>query len=215
MEGEQTFRNIRIQSDSIGLIKNLEKLCYSYRAHEYIPLGAWDAIDKLTLLRQPVDVYEVKHYETFRSVVEMCKAGGINFATMCTANTNMALNNLRQEGKITTTGSYEDGAYFKLTNDQRIAVDKMAEDICLSVRFLSLSSNRLHSASKQELRNDMVKGEDKYPRTIVATLRILQYHDLPGKQVNDRKSKKSRSEKAFAQRDDDDGTSNQQKGRVC
>ena len=100
-------------------------------------------------------------------------------------------------------------------------VDKIAEDICLSTRFLSLASDRLHAASKQELRNDMVKGEDKYPRTIAATLRFLQYHNLRGKQPHDKKSHKNRSETAFAQQgdedvdDDDDSAPRQQKSKIC
>ena len=96
----------------------------------------------------------------------------------------------------------------------------MAEEICLSTRFLSLASNTLHAASKQELRNDMVKGEDKYPRTISATLRFLQYHNLRGKQLSNKSNKKGRSETAFAQQDEEDDnegekTPPQNKSKLC
>ena len=94
LEAEETFSNLKNKSDSIGLIKLLEKLCYSYKAHEYTPLGAWNAIDKLSRLIQPEDVHEVQHYEVFRSVIEMCKASGVNFALMCTDNVNTAMKEL-------------------------------------------------------------------------------------------------------------------------
>ena len=69
----------------------------------------------------------------------------------------------------------------------------------------------------------MVKGEDKYPRTIAATLRFLQYHNLRGRGVNDdRKHLKDRSETAFAQVDEDSGSdsekeskSGQRKNKTC
>ena len=191
-------------------MKLLEKICYNCRAHEYTPLGAWDAMDRLSAHRQPDNVHEVKHYESFKSVTEMCKASGINFAVMCSANVNMAIETLSKEGKLADApgaainGTYEKGTYFDLDDDQRKLVDKVVEDMCLSVRFLSLSLDRLHAASKQELQNDMVQGEDKYPRTITATLRFLQYHNLRGKQINDKKIKNPGSETAFTQQGDED-----------
>ena len=224
LESEDTFKDIKNRSDSIALMKLLEKLCYNYKPHEYTPLGAWTALDKLTALVQPDTVHEVKHYETYKSMVEMCKASKINFALLCTENVDMALNKLRSEGKVTTTGLYKEGAYFKLSDDERTLVNRMAEEICLSTRFLSLASNKLHIWSKQELVNDMVKGEDNYPKTITGTLRFLQYHNLRGKPIpSHEKGRKSiGTEIAFAQDDDDERKSDgdaspppNRKSKIC
>ena len=43
----------------------------------------WHFVDKLSNLRQPEDVHEVKHYGKLKFIVEMCKASGFNFALMC------------------------------------------------------------------------------------------------------------------------------------
>ena len=118
LESEDTFAEIKRKSDSIGLIKLLESLCYNFKPHEYTPLGAWTALDKLTALVQPETVHEVKHYETYKSVIEMCKASKVNFALLCTDNIDMSMNTLRNEGKITTTGTYANGDYFKLTDPE-------------------------------------------------------------------------------------------------
>ena len=66
----------------------------------------------------------------------------------------------------------------------------------------------------------MVKGEDKYPRTIAATLRFLQYHNLRGKAPSGKDGKKARNKTAFAQQgeadnDDDDKTLVQTKSKIC
>ena len=105
---------------------------------------------------------------------------------------------------------------------ERKAVDMVAEESCLATLFLSLASDKLHANSKQELRNDMVKGEDKYPRTIASTLRFLQYHNLRGKPITPPtgKLKKLRSETAFTQADEDneeekDKTPPQKKSSIC
>ena len=203
---KSTFERLKNAADSIGLIKLLEKLCYSYKPHEFTPLGAWSAMDKLTVLVQPDTMHEVKHYETCKSVVEMCKASKVNFALMCTENINLAMETLRDDNKITTPGTYDDGGYFNLSTTERPLVDSMAEEICLSTRFLSLASDRLHYWSKQELVNDMVKGKDNYPRTIAGTLRFLQYHNLRGKTVpsNEKGRKPHKNEVVFAQDDDDE-----------
>ena len=38
LEGDDSFPPIKLASDSIGLIKILERICYSYQSHEYPPL---------------------------------------------------------------------------------------------------------------------------------------------------------------------------------
>ena len=224
LESEDTFSNIKETSNSIELMKLIEKLCYNYKPHEYTPLGAWTALDKLTALIQPDTVHEVKHYETYKSTVEMCKASKVNFAMICTENIDMAMTTLRNNGKITTTGSYADGAYYRLNDIERPLVDSMAEEICLSTRFLSLASNKLHMWSKQELVNDMVKGDDNYPKTIAGTLRFLQYHNLRGKTIpsNEKGQKLFKNEIAFAQDDDnedkleiDSPPSTHKKSKIC
>lgn len=161
VEADEIFYNIKEKSDSIVLIKLLEKVCYSYRAHECTPLGALDVLDITTGMHQPDDVHEVRHYESFKLIAEMCKANGINFAVICSANVNIAIKTLYEKNKISCKRTYEDGTYFKLSNENRKLVDKVAKEICLSTRFLSLASNKLHAAGKQALRNDMVKGEQQ------------------------------------------------------
>lgn len=138
-------------------------------------------MDRLTKAHHPDGISEAKHHESFKTIVEVCKARGINFSVMCSANVDMAIKILHKEGKISKRGSYKDGMYFKLTDDERKLVDSMAEEIYLSTRFLSLSSNMLHAASKQELPNDLIKGGDKYSRTIAKTITFLQYHNLRNK----------------------------------
>ena len=96
LEADDSYAAIKESSNSIELIKLLEKICYSYMAHEFIPLGAWDAIDKLSAMKQPDDVHEVKHYESFRSVTDMCKASTVNFALMCTANVDLAITTIKK-----------------------------------------------------------------------------------------------------------------------
>ena len=195
-----------MKSDSIALIKVIERICYNYQSHEFAPLSGWDSLDRVTAVRQPEDVLESEHYEKYKTIIEVCKASGIKFSVMCSANVDMAIKLLKLAGEMSTSGTYKDGTYFKLTKDERKLVDKKAEGICLATRFLSLSSNKLHSQSKQESKNNLIKGDDKYPRTITATLNFLQYHSLWNNNTSTRihSPNPNRIETAFAQ----DGTKN-------
>jgi len=83
-------------------------------------------------------------------------------------------------GKIRKESTYKDGTCFVLDLDKRKPAENHEEEICLATRFLSMSSDKLHSQSKQELKNDLVKGDDKYLRSITAALKVLQYHSLHG-----------------------------------
>ena len=110
----------------------------------------------------------------------MYTASGINFSVLCSANVDVAIEVLNKQNKISVTGTYKYGTCFVFSKDDRVLVDAMAEDICLSTRFLLLASNELHSSSKQELKNGIIKGDDKYPCTITGTIAFLQYHSLRG-----------------------------------
>ena len=78
----------------------------------------------------------------------------------------------------------------------------MSEEICLSTRFLSLASNKLYSVSKQELKNELIKGDENYPRTITSTITFIQYHTLRGKEYLYDRYKGSRLEANFSQQGD-------------
>jgi len=90
----------------------------------------------------------------------------------------MVIKDLHDKWKISKDETYKDGIYSVLSTAKRNLVDKMAKDICLSIRFLSLSCDDIRSRSKQELKTDMLKGDNKYPRMMAATLHFLQYRDL-------------------------------------
>lgn len=75
----------------------------------------------------------------------------------------MVIKILHKQKTITNNGLYKDGTYFELLDEGRVLVDDMVEEIYLSTRFIFLSSNKLHSASIHELKNDLIKRDDKYP----------------------------------------------------
>ena len=204
LEANDSFLPIKISSDSIGLIKLLECICYNYQSHEYPPLGGWESLDRLAKTTQSDKMFEIKHHEIFKTTVEVCKASGINFSLMCTANVDMAIKALNKAGKITKSGTYKDGVYFDMSEDERKLVENMAEEICLSTRFLSLLSKKIHGESKQELKNDLVKGGDKYPRTISNTINFLQYHSLRNRITTIIDRDTSRPETAFLQEGEDE-----------
>jgi len=63
-----------------------------------------------------------------------------------------------------------------LNTSTRELVNERAEEIFIATRMLLLASNKKFAASKQELKNDLVKGKDNYPRTITNMLNFLDTH---------------------------------------
>ena len=51
------FDVIKEEADSIKLLKTIEQICYNYQLHEYPPLGAWEASDRLGKAIQPENVH--------------------------------------------------------------------------------------------------------------------------------------------------------------
>ena len=67
LEGLSTYASIDDTSDSIALMKILERTCYSYQSHEYPPLEAWESIDRLSSLKQLELVSESEYHEKFKN----------------------------------------------------------------------------------------------------------------------------------------------------
>ena len=72
-----------------------------------------------------------------------------------------------------------------------------AEEICISTRLLSLVSQKRYGQSKQELKNDLIKGEMTYPLTISGVLNFLQCHSLTPNQSNSGNQKQPNIKTAF------------------
>ena len=106
-------------------------------------------------------------------MVDVYKASGVNFALLFTHTVVMVVNMLHNEGEISLTGKYKNCVYLKLNDNERELVNDRAEESCIATRLLSLSSNKKFSTSKQELRNDLVKGKDNHPRTVAGVLKYL------------------------------------------
>ena len=114
--------------------------------------------------------------------MEVYKARGVNFVTLCTHNIDSAMKVLVASGIITITSgvtpTYLNGNYFKLNKGDRQRVNAMAEDTCIVIRFLYISSDKLHKASKDELKNDRIKSKHNYPSTFSGVIHLLQHHNL-------------------------------------
>ena len=96
-------------------------------------------------------------------MVEVFKASGVNFPLLCTHMMDMAMKQLHSDGKINSSGLYKDNTHLHLDKAGRGRVNNLAEEICISTRLLSLASDKKYGASKQELKNNLVKGKDNYP----------------------------------------------------
>ena len=144
LDGEIEYAAIKAAPESIGLIKMLEFICYNYQSHEYPPLGAWEALDRLSDTKQPEYVSELDHHEKSKAMVEVCKASGINFALMCTHNIDAAMKKLSKDGSISVSGTYADRTYSGFSEVHTKLVNGVAEEICMLTRFLSLSNDALH-----------------------------------------------------------------------
>ena len=206
---DPNFETVKESADSIGLLKIIECICYNYQPHEYPPLGAWEALDHLGKTYQPETTSEAEHYETIRTLIKVCIASGVNFALMCTHTVDMAMEVIAKDGnlkgtdgaKINTPSKWNDGGYFALDKDSRELVDVKVEEICIATRLLSLSSTKIFGASKQELKNDLIKGKDNYPRTPAAVLSFLQFHKLTGNGSNaSRKANRMQTETGSGRR---------------
>jgi len=188
LESDSEFKKIKDNADSVELLKIIERISYNYQPHEYTPLGAWDDLDKLGRTRQSDEMNESEQFEKFKTVIKVYKVSGIDFPLLCTHTVDISMRTLREEGVNACKGTYKGNtsgkeSYLNLNDVTKALVNERAEDICIVTRLLSLASNKKLVASKQELKNDLVKGKDNYPQTITNMLNFLEKHYLATQKV--------------------------------
>ena len=122
--GAKDFKQVKEAADVIQLLKGIENICYNYQPHEFPPLSAWESLDRLNRAIQPEDMMENYHYEMVKTVVEVCKASGVNFPLLCAHTVDMAFKILHEETALKDDNNdalplqkYSDGDYFKLNDD--------------------------------------------------------------------------------------------------
>ena len=97
------YKLMKDEADSIKLIKTIGKICYNYQPHEYPPLEIFEALDSLDKAIQPENILEADHYEMMKTMVEVCKASGVDYSLLFTHTVDMAVNMLNNEGEISLT----------------------------------------------------------------------------------------------------------------
>ena len=97
---EPSFNKIKQTSDSAGLIKMLDSMCYNYQSYEYPPLGTYEAFDLLQKNIQPNEVDEAKYYKSVKKPVEVCKASRVNSSVLCSYNVDMTMKQVHDSGDI-------------------------------------------------------------------------------------------------------------------
>ena len=56
----------------------------------------------------------------------------------------MTINMRNGSKEMNTVGTYKYGTYFKLSDNDRKRDDEISEEVCLTIQFLSRSSNKIH-----------------------------------------------------------------------
>ena len=70
------------------------------------------------------------------------------FNIIWSVNVDMAITSPSKSGDMANQGTYKDGTYFELNQDERSMMNEKVEEVCLATRFLSFSNNKLYSQSK-------------------------------------------------------------------
>jgi hypothetical protein len=79
IDGQEDFATIQAQSDAIGLLKIIKKICFNYRAEKFMPLSAVIAIQAAYTTRQPETMPAVEWHEHFKNLVTAAEACGGTF----------------------------------------------------------------------------------------------------------------------------------------
>eukprot|EP00957_Ditylum_brightwellii_P211200 15365881-Ditylum_brightwellii.AAC.1 len=160
LDSEATYETISTSSNLLGLLKLLRSICFNYQSQKYSFLAVHMAMRAFYLLHQKegetVETY-LENFQHHKDVVEHCGGSIGNHKGL---NEEM----LHAAGVADTSTA---------TNEQKTKALTDAKEAYLAISFLASANRGRYGKLLEELHNDHLKGNGKYPITLVAAHKLL------------------------------------------
>ena len=158
LEGMNTHLTIKSQSDGIGLIQEIKTVCFQFQKQKHDAVAMHLSKRKFYSLAQG-SLDTVEYYEKFENVISVLESNGGEIG----GDQALIQSQLASLGLSVTSAS----------DAERKAARQAARQQYLAVAFLMGADRNRYGLLIQDLENDFIQGNDKYPKTLIDAYHLL------------------------------------------
>jgi len=161
LEAIPNHASIAAARDVIGLLRNIKTATFSFQSQKYEPHALHEAKRRFYLMSQGKGVSCQNYFESFQNAVEVLEyCGGeigtdIGLVERALASLNVTLDTATPE-QLALSKDYAKQAY-------------------LACAFLLGADRNRFGKLIEDTENDYVKGQDRYPKTVLAAFNLMIY----------------------------------------
>jgi hypothetical protein len=158
-EAHDLFVGVALDGDGLGLLKIIKGVAFKFQSQKYLPHALHEAMKRLYNCNQGKFATTQAYLEHFRNVVDVVLEIGGSIA-----GHDGVLSAVIAEGTILI----ED-----MTAEQLLAATETATQRSLAMAFLLGCDRTRYSRLLEDLENDFLQGQNKYPKTVSDTYTLL------------------------------------------
>jgi hypothetical protein len=156
----QDYKTVKENSDPIGLLKLIKKICYSYQTEQFQVLAMIRAVKQVFSITQGHKETNIDYLDRFKNRMAVAKSCGAEFLFLGVLN-------------FISVETYH-RKYDTLTSQVEIAnVQTLPQEVVESTLYLDSANKTRYGNIMKDLENDYLKDRDNFPRDIVSTQSLL------------------------------------------
>lgn len=159
VEAHETFAGVSSTGDGLGLLRLIKGVAFQFQSQKYLPHALHEALKRYYNCAQGKFATTQVYLEHFQNVIAVVTESGGSIAGHAGVEDTIV-----SEGNI----NIED-----MTDDQRKELTEKATERSTAVAFMLGCDRTRYGRLIEDLENDYLQGENKYPKTISEAYNLL------------------------------------------
>ena len=159
IEAEEGFATMSAENDGLLLLKTIKNITYRYQSQKYCPHSLFESKKRFFTQSQGRTMTTQQYHIQFQNTVDVIKHSGGNIG-----------DDLGVEQMVLADKKKEKGS---MTGAEKIALADEVEQRTLAVAFILCSDHLRFGKLIEDMENEYLQGNNKYPTTINAAYHLL------------------------------------------
>jgi hypothetical protein len=159
IEALAVYDKLTTQGDGLALLKAIKDLVYNFQSQKYLPHALHESKRRFYFCTQGKHMTASMYLEQFQNIVDVIEHSGGSIGN--------------DPGVLQALAEAKNEDVSQLTTDEIIDLKKQAQEQYLAVAFLLSADRGRYGRLIEDLENDFLQGQDRYPKTVTAAFGLL------------------------------------------
>ena len=159
LEALPTYEQLTTDGDGLALLKAIKNLVYNFQSQKYLSYALDESVRRFYLCTQGRHTTTSAYMEKFQNIVDVIEHSGGSIAN--------------HPGVLTQLAETKRVDIDLLSDENLLKLKKEAQEQNLAVAFLLRADRVRYGRLLEDLENDFLQGQDRYPKTLTAAFSLL------------------------------------------